>query len=140
MSFYSLTYSANGITTSSLSEVILSSGTIISGSAAIVPKALAYTTFSFQQMFELQAPAGDITVGGPVQAGSDNVIAGTITVAPPINVAVTVQLWGPNGVYDTYTLNAGEEQGLFSWSVAGKQGFPDSNDDALTSALPQAKR
>jgi hypothetical protein len=126
--YYGLTINARGTSTTAYYNLVLNAPSEIwEGGATIVPTQIGSTLVSLQGPFTMNVPpAGSISAGLTVLT-SANGIAGHFTVSPALNVPVVLALYGVGGKQlDTFTLEPGQANGVFSWDV--------NPEDAMTEA------
>jgi hypothetical protein len=124
--YYALTVAAEGVSSTAYYSVTPTSDLAFSqGGATIVPTSTGATMVSvYPQTLQISAPAGAVN-GGVTIVTSASVISGRLMVSPPVNVAVTVTLYGNGGQQlGQAVLDPGTESRTFS--------FPVSSSDALT--------
>jgi hypothetical protein len=123
MSLFAINAGANGASTGYYCSVTLTSGTLVDGVGQSLPTQASYTYMSFQGAIAFQVAPGDAACGGTVSTTTD-VVAGSVLVSPPINVPMTITLWGRGSVIGTYSLPAGQESGQFSFNAPSNQSIP----------------
>ncbi len=122
MSLYALNAAISGASTGAYYSVNLTTGTLVDGVGQCMPTQTAFTYMSFQGSIAFQVPPGDTSCGGTVNATTT--VAGTVLVSPPINVPVTITLWGRGTTLGTYNLPAGQTSGQFSFNVSSSDAIP----------------
>jgi len=122
MSLYALNTSYTGGNKSTYISVSLTAGKLVDGVGQCMPAAIEICYMSFQGSITYQLPAGDVSVGGTVDATSN--VAGNIIVSPALNVDFNVQLWGRGQILGSYTVPAGQTSGSFNFNVSQADAIP----------------
>ena len=132
-SYYALTLNAIGTSSPAFYSVTPTSNlTISQGGATIAPNPATSegtTVNIYPQTLQISGPAGLISAGVNIIT-SETTIAGRTVISPPVNVAVTVTLYGNGGaqigqqVYDP-----GSGGGTFKFDAPSGSAI-DSSDDA----------
>ena len=118
--YYALTLSAQGVSTSAYYSVTPTSDLeFTQGGVTIMPTQTAATLVNiYPETLQIQAPAGMINAGVTIQTGADQ-IAGRLMVSPPVNVAVTITLYGVGGQQlGQTTLDPGVGDKTFNFAVS----------------------
>jgi hypothetical protein len=137
--FYSIALNAEGVTTFSFFQLAISSGVITNGGTSYVNPTNAQSTYSNFYATAISAqgsPAGVVTIGAAIK--SSDPVTGSVMVSPPTNVATVVTLYGLGTTLGTYTLQAGQSSGNFSFHVNSADAIPQSDVEAsLRKILPE---
>ncbi len=134
MSLFAINAGATGASTGYYCSLTLTSGTLVDGVGQCMPTQASYTYMSFQGAITFQVAPGDAACGGTVSSTSD-IVAGSILVSPPINVPMTVTLWGRGSVIGTYSLPAGQESGVFSFKTSSSDAIPQEEIQAAVANM-----
>jgi hypothetical protein len=123
-SYYSLTITVKGASTSAYYGLTPTSNLVISqGGATLYPSEVSATMVTIDpQMLQIQAAAGTFTAGGTIVT-ADKVIAGTMSINPPVDVAVTVTAYGNAGEIGQKVVDPGISDAAFSFPVDGSEGI-----------------
>jgi len=144
-SYYALTIAAIGTSTPAFYSVSPTSNLEISQGGATVaplPATSEGTTVNiYPQTLQISAPAGLVTAGVTIVTSAGNV-AGRTLISPPVNVAVTVTLYGNGGAeIGQQVFDPGTTGGVFDFHVPAGSGFPDPKTavSAVDDYLKKAK-
>ena len=137
--YYALTLTAQGMSTAAYMSVSPTSNLQISQGGVTIGATAAATTFVSIYPTELQVQAAPgLVSGGVTIVTSESNVAGRLEVSPPVNVAVTVTLYGAGGQQlGQYILDPGNASGIFNFNTDGK-GM--SAEDALDAVKQQSGR
>jgi hypothetical protein len=122
--FYGLTITVDGSASSTAyySVSLVSGGEFIEGGATIDPTAIGAAFVSLYRMeLSIDAPAGALN-GAVTLATTSDIVAGQITISPPIDADTVVALFGTSEIASV-TVKAGETGGAFAWSTSGNPGM-----------------
>jgi hypothetical protein len=135
--YYALVLNAQGMSTAAYISVSPTSNLQISQGGVTIGATAAATTFVSIYPTELQIQAAPgLVSGGVTIVTSENNVAGRLEVSPPVNVAMTVTLYGAGGQQlGQYVLDPGNSSGIFNFNTDG-QGM--SAGDALDAVKRQA--
>jgi hypothetical protein len=141
-SYYSISLVANNVTTLSFFQLSLNSGVIVNGGAAFMNPTDAqstYANFYGTAMNAQGSAAGTVTLGAAIQ--SSDPVTGNVLVSPPTNVDIVVTLFGYGKTLGTYTLQAGQSTGDFSFQVNPADAIPEGDVEAsLKKILPSFRK
>lgn len=124
--YYSITISASGFSNPAYFSLTPTSAVeIAQGGVTLTPTGVAETLVNvYPQTLQIQSPAGSVK-GGVTIVTSDTHIAGMVQVSPPVEVPVTIQVWGSK-LLGTYTLDPNQQTGAFDVHVSPSDALPPS--------------
>ncbi|HEX3069143.1 MAG TPA: hypothetical protein VHX14_11250 [Thermoanaerobaculia bacterium] len=134
--FYGLTITVNGAAsaTAYYSVSLASGGEFVQGGATLYPTAIGATFVSLYGIeLSINAPAGKVS-GAATLTTTGDIVAGRITISPPINVDTVVALYGTSEIASV-TVKAGEPGGAFAWTVSGNPGVSGTPKSFLDNAM-----
>jgi hypothetical protein len=122
--YYSITISASGFANPAYFSLTPTSAVqIAQGGVTIAPIGPSATMVNiYPQTLQIQSPAG-VMNGGVTVVTNDTHIAGTVQVSPPVEVSVTIQVWGTK-LLGTYTLDPNQQTGAFDIHVSPEDAIP----------------
>jgi len=138
--YYALTLTAQGMSNAAYFSMSPTSNLQISQGGVTLGGTAAATTFVSIYPTELQVQAAPgLISGGVTIITSENNVAGRLEVSPPVNVAVTVTLYGAGGQQlGQFILDPGVPSGVFNFPTGGNAGM--SAADALNTVKQQTGR
>mgnify|MGYP003575141321 CR=1 FL=1 len=129
--YYALTLLAEGASTGAFYSIVPTSNLQISqGGVSIMPTATSTTMVNiYPQELQIQAPSGSVYSGVTIVTDADK-ISGQVVASPPVNVEVTVTLYGAGSTkLGEYILEPGHDVGVFSFATTPDHAM--SASDAL---------
>lgn len=122
--YYSITISATGYGSPTYFSLTPTSALQISqGGITIDPTSVSESMVNiYPQTLQIQSAPGSVK-GGVTVVTSDTHIAGTVQVSPPVEVPVTVQVWGTK-LLGSYTLDPNHQTGVFDFPVSPADAIP----------------
>ncbi|MBV8519453.1 MAG: hypothetical protein JO197_18825 [Acidobacteria bacterium] len=100
------------------------------------------TVVIYPQVAQLQMPPCEAISGSLLIVTHSPVVAGQLLVSPPLEVSVTLTLYGNGGVQiGQSTLDAGQSTLNFKWDVSSATPIPESDaHDAIARYLPKQQQ
>jgi hypothetical protein len=117
--YYSLTLLANGASTGAFYSIVPTSNLqIAQGGVSVAPTAASATMVNiYPQELQIQSPPGSVYSGVTIITDAEK-ISGQVVASPPVNVEVTVTLYGAGGTkLGEYILEPGHDVGVFSFDT-----------------------
>ncbi|MFL6245964.1 MAG: hypothetical protein ACJ74H_08075 [Thermoanaerobaculia bacterium] len=132
---------ANRSNTFSFFSLNITSGVITNSGASFENPVDAQSTYVnvYETAVQAQGSPADVTLGAAIKSAAP--VTGSIMASPPTNVDVVVTLYGLGKVLGTYTLDAGQSSGDFSFPVSSGDAIPQNElEQALQKILPKPPR
>lgn len=139
--YYALSLSAQGVSASAYYGITPAPNlSIAQGGASIYPEATSATFINiYPQELQIQAPPGTLSASVTIITSEDT-IAGTFGVSPPINVALVLTLYGNGGAQlGQAIVDPGTEGRAFSFPVDDSKGMNEGEAIAVLRNLNARK-